>query len=342
MSELSKILNAKNVNLYFIMFLVILFLIYLFEVITPFAIAFIIAYLINPLKLFLDQYLNKTFSSFLSVIIFILGLVSILIIILPVIIQQIQFLITILPTYLTGIEKFIKEINSQYLFSEKLKTVDYTNLFRPVINSFISSGSNLIGNGIEFFNNLFNIVLILVISFYMSLEFNRIKLFLYDFAKKSHFEEFPSLINEIDIVLSKFIRGQGLICLILSIFYAGGLFLVGMKFGILIGLFSGIMSFVPFVGSFLGGGLTLLLGFAQFSFSFELIILLSIFFCGQLFESYYLTPKLIGNAIKLNPIWIIFALLTGAYLSGFVGVLIALPVAAILGVLVRYYFIKLF
>ena len=83
------------------------------------------------------------------------------------------------------------------------------------------------------------------------------------------------------------------------------------------------------------------MGFAQFGVSFELLTLLLIFVFGQLLESYYLTPKLVGDAIKLNPVWIIFALSTGAFLSGFVGVLISLPVAAVLGVLVRYYFIKL-
>jgi predicted PurR-regulated permease PerM len=176
----------------------------------------------------------------------------------------------------------------------------------------------------------------------MSLEFNKIKLFLYNFANKSHFLDFPILIKEIDQVLAKFIRGQGLVCIILSVFYGVGLFLVGIKFGIILGIFAGVISFIPFVGAFLGGGFTLILGFTQFGVSFELLTLLLIFVFGQLFESYYLTPKLVGDAIKLNPIWIIFALSTGAFLAGFVGVLISLPVAAVLGVLVRYYFIKLF
>ena len=103
-----------------------------------------------------------------------------------------------------------------------------------------------------------------------------------------------------------------------------------------------LSGFASFVGAFLGGGLTIILGFAQFGVSFELLILLLIFISGQLLESYYLTPKLVGDAIKLNPVWILFALSTGAFLSGFVGVLISLPVAAVLGVIVRYYFIKLF
>ena len=333
--------NSKKIYLYAFILVLFLIIIYLFEVVTPFAIAFIIAYLINPLKIFFDKYLNQTFSSFLSVIIFVLGFLSVLILIIPIIFHQIQNLITIAPEYLRDAENFIKEINNKYLFSEKIKTIDYTSFFKPLSKNLLTSSNHLISNGIEFFSSVLNIVLIFIISFYMSLEFNKIKLFLYNFANKSHFEDFPILIKEIDQVLAKFIRGQGLVCFILSVFYGIGLFLVDIKFGIILGIFAGIISFIPFVGAFLGGGLTMILGFSQFSFSFELLILLLIFIFGQLLESYYLTPKLVGDAIKLNPVWIIFALSTGAFLSGFVGVLIALPVAAVLGVLVRYYFIKL-
>ena len=331
----------KKNYLYILIILLLFITIYLFEVLTPFAIAFIIAYLINPLKIIFDKYMNKTFSSFLSVIIFVLGFLSVLILILPIILYQIQNFITVLPEYVSYAKDLIIEINDKYLFSEKIKNIDYTSFFKPLSSNIVTSGNNLITNGIEVFNGVFNIVLIFIITFYMSLQFNKIKLFLYDFADKSHFEDFPILIKEIDKVLSKFIRGQGLVCLTLSIFYGIALFLVGMKFGILLGIFAGIISFVPFIGAFLGGGLTIILGFSQFGLSFELTILLLIFVFGQLLESYYLTPKLVGDAIKLSPIWIIFALSTGAFLSGFVGVLISLPVAAVLGVIVRYYFIKL-
>ena len=332
----------KRIYPYAFILLLLLIVIYLFEVLIPFAVAFIIAYLVNPLKIFFDKYLNTTFSSFLSVVFFILSFFSVLILILPIIFYQLQNLIIIAPEYLNEAEKFIKEINNKYLLSEKIKAIDYTSFFKPLSNNLLNSGNHLINNGIEFFSSVFNIILIFIISFYMSLEFNKIKLFLYDFANKSHFRDFPILIKEIDQVLAKFIRGQGLVCIILSIFYGTGLFLVGIKFGIILGIFAGVISFIPFVGAFLGGGFTLILGFTQFGMSFELLTLLLIFVFGQLFESYYLTPKLVGDAIKLNPIWIIFALSTGAFLAGFVGVLISLPVAAVLGVLVRYYFIKLF
>ena len=333
---------SKKYYLYALLALLFLIIIYLFEVLTPFAIAFIIAYLVNPLKIFFDKYLNQTFSSFISVVIFVLGCISILILILPIITFQIQNLIIIIPEYLSDAQNFIKEVNSKYLLSEKIKTLDYVSFFKPFSKTLLISGNDLVSDGIEFFSSLFNIILIFIISFYMSLEFNKIKLFLYNLANKSHFQDFPILIKEIDQVLAKFIRGQGLVCLILSTFYGIGLFLIGIKFGIILGIFAGILSFIPFIGAFLGGGLTLILGFAQFGVSMELLMLLSIFVFGQLIESYYLTPKLVGDAIKLNPIWIIFALSTGAFLSGFVGVLISLPVAAVLGVLIRHYFFKLF
>ena len=106
-------------------------------------------------------------------------------------------------------------------------------------------------------------------------------------------------------------------------------------------MFAGVISFIPYVGAVLGGGLTLILGFFQLGFSLELFYLAIVFLFGQVFESYYLTPKLVGEAIGLNPIWILFSLLTGAHLAGFIGVLISLPVAAILGVIIKHYFFKI-
>ena len=342
MSTKTKIFIEKNLNI--ILFSIVIFFItlYLFEVIIPFLIAFIVAYLTNPLKIYLDKYLNETFSSLISIIAFILCFLSILVLILPILIYQIQNLVSSLPSYFEEIEMFLKDINAKYLFTEKIKTVDYNTLIKPVTDGLINHGNSIIGNSIQFINSFFNMILIVVISFYLSIEFNKIKKFIYDLADKSNFTEFHSLIREIDVVLSKFIRGQGLVCIVLSVIYSLGLFLVGLKFGILLGIISGIISFVPYLGSFIGGGLTLILGFSQFGISPQLIFVFIIFIFGQLFESYYLTPKLVGEAIKLNPIWIIFALMTGAYLSGFVGILISLPIAAIIGVVVRHYFIKIF
>ena len=342
MPSKTKIFIERNLNIILFFLVVVLIALYLFEVIIPFFIAFIVTYLTNPLKIYLDKYVNETFSSFLSIIAFILCFLSILVLILPILVYQIQNLVTLLPGYLEEIEIFLRDINTKYLFTEKIKTVDLTTIIKPVTDSLINSSNNIIDNSIQFINSFFNMILIIVISFYLSVEFNKIKKFVYNLADRSNFTDFNLLIREVDVVLSKFIRGQGLVCMVLSVIYSLGLFLVGLKFGILLGIFAGIISFVPYLGSFIGGGLTLILGFSQFGISPQLIIISSIFIFGQLFESYFLTPKLVGEAIKLNPIWIIFALMTGAYLSGFVGVLISLPVAAVLGVVIRHYFVKFF
>ncbi len=342
MSTLKKKYFDKKIYL-LIFFLLILFVfLYLFEVITPFVIAFIIAYITNPLKIFLDKYINKTVSSFLSILTFVLCLSSILVLISPIIINQIQNFILLIPGYLTEVENFLREVNAKYLLIEQIKIVDYTSFFKPISKSLINSSNVIISNSIQFVNSFFNIILIIVISFYLSLEFNKVKAFIYNFADKSNFKDFPILIKEIDNILSKFLRGQGLVCLVLSTIYSVGLLMVGLKFGFLLGICAGIISFIPYLGSFIGGGLALILGFSEFGISPQLIFIFIIFVFGQLLESYLLTPKFIGEAINLNPIWIIFALMTGAYLSGFVGVLIALPVAAALGVIIRHYFFKVF
>ena len=341
MSSELKNKKTKNLNTYIILCLFFITALYLFEVIMPFAVAFIIAYLINPVKQLLDEYLNETISSLFSVIIFILCLLSILILISPIIIKQTHNLISVLPSYISKIQIFINQFNSEYFIDEKIKGFNYIDFLEPFTKNLIGSSTILVNNSIQFFSGFFNIILIFIISFYMSLEFKNIKTFLDDFETKSSLKDLRILITQIDIVLSKFIRGQGLICLILSIFYSFMLFFLGIEFGILLGLFAGMISFVPYVGAILGGGLTIILGFFQFSFSLELFYLSLIFLFGQLLESYYLTPKLVGDAIGLNPIWILFSLLTGAHLAGFIGVLISLPVAAILGVIIKHYFFKM-
>ena len=341
MSTELKSMKIKSLNTYVILFVVILTSLYLFEVIIPFAIAFIISYLINPIKKFFDQYLNETVSSLLSVIIFISCFLSILILISPIIIKQIHNLISILPSYISKIEIFINQLNNQYFIDEKIKDFNYIDFLEPFTKNLLSSSKILVNNSIQFFSSFFNIILILIISFYMSKELKNIKIFLDDFENKSSFKGLTILIKQIDVVLSKFIRGQGLICLILSIFYSLTLFSLGIEFGIILGLFAGMISFIPYVGAVLGGGLTLALGFFQFGLSLDLFYLSLVFLFGQVVESYYLTPKLVGDAIGLNPIWILFSLLTGAHLAGFIGVLISLPVAAILGVIIRHYFFQI-
>ena len=333
--------KIKNLNIYILLCLIFIISLYLFEVIIPFALAFIIAYLVNPLKVLLDKYLNETVSSLMAVILFIICLLSLLILISPIIIKQTQNLFSILPSYMNKIEILIEQYSNQYSINEKINNFNFIEFLKPFTKNLISSSSILVDNSIQFFNSFFDVILVFILSFYMSLEFKYIKIFFNNFQNQSNLKDLTVLIKQIDIVLSKFIRGQGMVCLILSIFYSFSLFFLGIEFGILLGLFAGMISFIPYIGVLLGGSLTLILGFFQFGFSFELLYLSLVFLFGQVLESYYLTPKFVGDAIGLNPIWVLFSLLTGAHLAGFVGVLISLPLAAILGVIMRFYFFKI-
>jgi len=139
-------------------------------------------------------------------------------------------------------------------------------------------------------------------------------------------------VREIDRRLAGFARGQALVCAILAIYYAVALTLVGLDFGVLIGLFIGVISFIPFIGVFFGGLLSIGLAAAQFGTWTDVALVAAVFVAGQVVEGNFLTPKLVGDRIGLHPLWVVFALLAGGALFGFVGVLLAVPVAAAVGV----------
>ena len=186
MSSELKGKKTKFLNTYIILCIVFLISLYLFEVIIPFAVAFIIAYLINPIKKILDEYLNETISSLFSVIIFILCLLSILILISPIIIKQIHNLISILPSYVSKIEILINEFSNEYFVDEKIKGFNYIDFLEPFTKNLISSSTIIVNNSIQFFSSFFNIILVFIISFYMSLEFKNIKIFIDDFENQSN------------------------------------------------------------------------------------------------------------------------------------------------------------
>ena len=150
-------------------------------------------------------------------------------------------------------------------------------------------------------------------------------------------ETVRSLARQIDRSIAGFIRGQSAVCLLLGTFYAVGLSMVGLNFGLLIGLVAGLISFIPFVGSLTGLVLSVGVAVAQFWPEFTPIALVvGIFFVGQFVEGNFLQPKLVGDSVGLHPVWIMFALFAFGYLFGFVGMLLAVPLAAALGVLARF------
>jgi predicted PurR-regulated permease PerM len=153
---------------------------------------------------------------------------------------------------------------------------------------------------------------------------------------KDHAGAIREQLREIDRTLAGFVRGQSSVCLILGVFYAIGLTVAGLNFGLIIGMLAGVLTFIPFVGSAVGLVASVGMALAQFDDWVRIVIVAAIFVVGQVLEGNFLTPKLVGERVGLHPVWVIFALLAGGYLFGFVGVLLAVPVAAVIGVLTRF------
>jgi len=139
------------------------------------------------------------------------------------------------------------------------------------------------------------------------------------------------------MAMAGFIRGQGTVCLLLAVFYGIGLSLVGLRFGLAIGIGAGLLSFIPYVGAIIGGVLAIGVGLVQFWPDYTMILaVVGIFAIGQFIEGNFLSPKLVGGSIGLHPVWLMFALFAFGYLFGFVGLLLAVPMAAATGVVMRY------
>ena len=149
-------------------------------------------------------------------------------------------------------------------------------------------------------------------------------------------KEIRSIFKQIDKALSGFLRGQVSVCVILGVYYALGLKLIGLELGALIGFIAGLISFIPYVGSITGFVLSMLLAFSQFNDWEHIVAVVAVFLIGQFFEGNFLTPKLVGDKVGLHPVWVMFALLAGGVLLGFLGLMIAVPVAAVVGILIRF------
>jgi predicted PurR-regulated permease PerM len=176
-----------------------------------------------------------------------------------------------------------------------------------------------------------------VVAFYLIYDWKRMIGALDTWIPRPHYDTVRALARDVDDAIAGFVRGQSGVCLILGSFYAMALTLVGLNFGFLIGLVSGLISFIPYVGSLTGLVIGATVAIAQFWPDYaSILIVIAIFLLGQFLEGYVLAPKLVGESVGLHPVWLMFALFAFGYLFGFVGLLVAVPLAAAVGVLSRF------
>jgi predicted PurR-regulated permease PerM len=204
-----------------------------------------------------------------------------------------------------------------------------------------SKGGELVNGVLYSALGLINVIVLLVVvpvvAFYLLLDWDNMTAKINEMLPRDHAPVVRRLASQIDNTLASFIRGQGTVCLILGTYYAIALMVAGLNFGLVVGFVAGLISFIPYIGALIGGALAIGLALFQFWGDWVSIgIVGGIFMVGQFLEGNILTPKLVGNSIGLHPVWLLFALSVFGSLFGFVGMLVAVPVAAMIGVLARY------
>jgi predicted PurR-regulated permease PerM len=317
-------------------------------VITPFAISAVLAYFGDPLVDRLERAsiakwkVGRAVAVSIVFVLMLTLLTIVLLIIVPLLADQIRLLIQRFPEWiewfsgtalpwLAGKAGFELKDFDPAQFSNMLK--EYwkelsTAAFR-VIN-FISRG------GMAVAAILTNIVLIPVVTFYLMRDWDLFIKAIHDLLPRNMEAGISQMARDVDQVLGAFFRGQLMVMFALSLIYSVGLTLVGIEFGVLIGMGAGLLSIVPYLGSIVGVLVAAGAAIFQFHDVFHLVMVLLVFGVGQSAEGMYLTPKLVGDQIGLHPVVVIFAVLAGGQLFGFLGILLALPVAAALNVLVRH------
>ena len=333
----------KKTTLFCICFFVVFIsLIYLLRgILLPFVMGFVLAYMLNPLVIKLEKHhFSRGWASICVIGTLILLLLLSLLVLIPVLEAQIIAFVIKVPVLSAELWKKIEPVFDLIKSHVSETQLDYVKqTISTQGTNFITQATDVLMQLFSSWGAIFDIVSIVIITpvvtFYLLSDWAVFVAKIKDLYPRHWADFFNKKMSEIDEILSAFIRGQALVCLFLGLFYGIGLSVIGLDFGFSIGFVSGVFSFIPYVGTLTGFALSLLLGFAQ-SVSWGVFCgILIVFGLGQFLEGYVLTPKLVGNKIHLHPVWVIFALFAGGYLFGFLGILVAVPVAAVLGVVIR-------
>ncbi|MDX2082613.1 MAG: AI-2E family transporter [Rickettsiales bacterium] len=311
----------------------------------PFIFAIVIAYFLNPLvgKFCRKYRINRTFATSLILGLFLVFLISFGLLVFPIIYLQTVDFINSVPDYFKifvsdfypkiciTLNKFGFTFDSDFsrLLEKEQITTKFLTFFKDFISNAISSSSTII--------DILSLIFIMpILLFYFLKDWEIMLTKINSFIPKNGEDQIRKIFSEIDKTMSGYIRGQFNVCLILGIIYAALLSIAGLNFGFLIGFLTGMLVFIPYVGMLIGVTCGIIVALFQWGFDFANIGLIAIIFLiGQTIESNFLTPKLVGSRIGLHPLWLIFGLFFFGACFGFFGVLLAVPLTAISGVIIK-------
>ena len=321
----------------------IAFLLVFSSILLPFIAGMALAYFLDPVADRLEKWgLSRLMATIVILTGFIVVFALSLMIIIPLIASQAADFIEKMPGYISKLQELVTSAQSSV-------SPDWINAQMTQIKAnsakILEQGAGFLAtlfqqlwnSGMALINIISLFVVTPVVAFYLLLDWDRMVEKVDSWIPRQQLFTVRQIAREMDTTIAGFVRGQGSLCIILGLYYGIGLSLVGLNFGLLIGLFSGLISFIPYVGSMVGLVLALGIALVQFWPDYTSIVLvLAVFFSGQFLEGNILQPRLVGKSVGLHPVWLMFALLAFGALFGFVGLLVAVPAAAAIGVLVRF------
>jgi predicted PurR-regulated permease PerM len=313
------------------------------EVLLPFVAGMVLAYLLDPLANRIERLgMNRLLATLAIIALVVATIITLLILIVPVIIKEITYFVESFPLYVRRLHTlatspgrpWLSTIIGEGLAYAERSLGELTTLASSWLGAFLRS----IWSGGHALISVFSLAVVApIVACYLIYDWNRMIAAVDNWVPPARRETVRALAREIDDTIGGFVRGQSALCLILAVYYAAALSLLGLKHGLLIGFASGLISFIPYVGSLTGLVISTCVAIAQFWPSWTSILLVpAIFFIGQSLADYVLSPYFVGRRVRLSPVWVMFALFAFGYLFGFVGLLIAVPLAAAIGVLVRF------
>ena len=306
------------------------------DILAPFIAGLIIAYLLDPLVDRLQvRRVPRSLATAIVLVFFFAIFAGVGILIAPLAIAQFNALLEAIPdlaaTLIPAVERWYGQLSL---------VVEVDDFEASILQRGAEVATQIVQSVIEqafaVFNILALLIIVPVVSFYALRDFDNMAARVRQLIPPRYAPTMLHIMEDADKVLGGFIRGQFLVCALLAVFYSAGWWLTGLEFALVLGLIAGILAFVPYLGAVISVALAELVGIGQFGFDpWQMFLIFLVFQAGQLLEGTILTPNLIGERIGLHPLWVLFAVFAGGELAGLWGVFVAVPVAAVVGVVIR-------
>lgn len=342
-AKVEKVIR-QQVFFWLLALFVFCFFLWLFnDILLPFFAGMVLAYFLDPVADLLERWgMSRLWATTAITFSFLIMFVLALIIIIPILGGQIAGFAEKVPQLVLRLQELIASSDSTWL--KDSVGID-SQTIKDNLSELVTKGAGFLTNllsgvwnsGLALVNIISLLVVTPVVAFYLLFDWDKMVAKVDGWIPRDHQKTVRSIFKDIDKAVAGFIRGQGSLCLVLGLFYGISLTIAGLNFGLLIGLFAGLISFIPYVGSLLGLVIAVGVALVQFWPDYYAVgIIAAIFIVGQFLEGNVLQPKMVGKSIGLHPVWLMFALFAFGTLLGFTGLLIAVPASAAVAVLVRF------